>query len=494
MNVLRFILIFCIISVLSAAPLKSLGVEGASSIPKKVQKHPGDIIKVPPPTTETLKKIPQNLARWYTGASLFVTDPSSSLQKWDYNEARNDARKYALLSDDPSLTFELKRGHHTFIVDLGDQYVLKQFHIKNYTARGTLVVSTSNVLHAPDSPHWKIVGTPTLFKPGEAVVSSLGIAEGRYVKAVLYIQQEGRISPFHISGETPLTVRQVSTGADLGEGEAELVPFNIASLNTGSRVDLINAGDPNQANAVLDEDPETSYDIPPRDQPAYILIDLQDYHNVHRVALDIEGDPGLLNFYLFNEPPDFAEEEKDGSSDEAVPDQVEAEDAIKTSLFYMRPSLLLVAEEGSLGESLALSGLSEQEQARQNFFQRLTDREPDFSGASSGNDTQVKFDFPPMRARFLLIEWIQDGDTTTPGLKGLKIREVAIMSEIPAPDYIQPPAGDYVFSGQTTSNDPDPDPKIPPLYEPPTIPPGPPPPPELPPEFFDPDPPPVVSQ
>ncbi|MFT5837234.1 MAG: hypothetical protein ACI9ZV_000738 [Candidatus Azotimanducaceae bacterium] len=176
-----------------------------------------DLYRIIESTPQTLEKTPINLARWHMGATLVLVkdDQFQRIEVPDvgyFDEA-------VFLSDNSSLTYNIEKGQHDYIIDLGQSMSVSRFFLNNQSAVGTFELSTSDTLEDLDSRFWVELSNPVVFEKGVIPSVSFPEVKTRYILVRFKIDSAGTIGNFGATG--PPIIAQVEFNIDQGETEIE---------------------------------------------------------------------------------------------------------------------------------------------------------------------------------------------------------------------------------------------------------------------------------
>jgi hypothetical protein len=262
----------------------------------------------PPSVANTL---PINLARGDLGTRLEARAPKMKNPEKSTIEENGSAQ--ALISDDAALTYPLLPGKTSLILTLSKIQVLNRFNFINFGAAGTYSIAVSNTKLGFDAPGWRAVKTESFGNPQVVATGDFSEA-GRYVKIDFNAERPGRISGLGLFGaptigtfeKKPLGYAYVSgsEGIPGGSGaEPRNVYFDLANLDTGARVvALSRGGDLDAAQAMIDDNAESSYLFDPTDPAPAVVVDLGVRRVINRLSCVYDAPPGRLDFYLVDNP------------------------------------------------------------------------------------------------------------------------------------------------------------------------------------------------
>lgn len=252
-------------------------------------------------------RYPMDLARGSVGARIQVRAPKASA---DQNDDRENRSAQALISDDASLGYPLAPGVTSLLVTLPKIEVLSRFNFISYEAGGEVSVSASSVKLPFESPDWRPIAKARAFNSQQVVGCPLGSIEARYLKLDFNTQTPGRIASLGLFGlpkisnfkVQPMTFNYAASGG-VGQLQARSVFFDYANLYTGAHVVAVSRGGAlDQAQTMIDGNPETSYAFDPADPSPTMVVDLGARRTLNRVSCVYEAAPGKLDVYLVDNP------------------------------------------------------------------------------------------------------------------------------------------------------------------------------------------------
>ncbi len=252
-------------------------------------------------------RFPMDLARGSVGARIQVRAPKSSAGQNDDKENRS---AQALISDDASLGYPLAPGVTSLLVTLPKIEVLSRFNFISYEAGGEVSISASSVKLPFESPDWRSIAKARAFGSQQVVGCPLGSIEARYFKFDFNTQTPGRIASLGLFGLPkisnfkiqPMTFNYAAAGG-AGQLQARSVFFDYANLYTGANVVAVSRGGSlDQAQAMIDGNPETSYAFDATDPAPSMVVDLGARRSLNRVSCVYQAGPGRLDVYLVDNP------------------------------------------------------------------------------------------------------------------------------------------------------------------------------------------------
>jgi hypothetical protein len=146
---------------------------------------------------------PLNLARWHRGASLILVN-EGQFQRIKISEVQKFTES-VLLSDNSALTYEISKGPHDYIIDLGASIRISRFFFNNESAEGTLQLMSANFLAPLESGEWVKLTKPIAFIEGVLPSVNFIEIETRYLLIRFNIETSGRIGHLGTTGPTKQT-------------------------------------------------------------------------------------------------------------------------------------------------------------------------------------------------------------------------------------------------------------------------------------------------
>ena len=138
----------------------------------------------------------------------------------------------------------------------------------------------------------------------------MGSIEARYLKFDFNTQTPGRIASLGLFGlpkisnfkVQPMTYNYAAAGG-AGQLQSRSVFFDYANLYTGANVVAVShGGSLEQAQTMIDGNPETSYTFDPADPAPSMVVDLGSRRSLNRVSCVYQAPPGTLDVYLVDNP------------------------------------------------------------------------------------------------------------------------------------------------------------------------------------------------
>lgn len=261
------------------------------------QEQPGALQPVPAIGPEALALIPKNVARWHMGASLTLSDGQTIHPQ--------SARRFpegALLADDDTLTYELGPGTTEFIIELGDFHRLSRMGFMSQGASGTVSISTSAVKLDAGSAQWQQGAAAQSFSAGQALSVEFAEADAKFVRLVFNVSSPGPIGSLLLAGAT--SVADTAFASDLYDiqqvrslTDDQRNDFDFGALHAGARVAFISGGEPDEARAMIDDDPTTIFNFSRSD--GIVIIDLNRIAWIEDISVLSSSGAGTLEVYTF---------------------------------------------------------------------------------------------------------------------------------------------------------------------------------------------------
>lgn len=256
-------------------------------------------------------RLPMDLARGSVGARVQVRAPKS---RGNENDDQENRSAQALISDDAALGYPLVSGVTSVLVTLPKIEVLSRFNFISYEAGGDVSIAASSVKLPFESPDWRTIAKEHQFNSQEVVGCPLGSIEARYLKFDFNTRTPGRIASLGLFGlpkisnfkVQPMSFNYAAAGG-VGRLESRSVFFDYANLYTGANVVAVSRGGTiDQAQAMIDGNPETSYAFDAADPAPTMVVDLGVRRQLNRVSCVFQAGPGTFDVYLADNPGDSA--------------------------------------------------------------------------------------------------------------------------------------------------------------------------------------------
>ena len=281
----------------------------AAPAPAEAAENTVDLYRVPEPTRADLAKIPKNLARWHMGANLILVQDNDQFQRIQVPDV-GFFEESVFLSDNSALTYEIDRGQHDFIIDLGQFMRVSRFFLNNESAEGSFKLLSSDTLEPLKSGKWVPLTQPVEFDEANLPSVTFPEVETRFILVRLTISDGGLIGNFGATG--PLNINE----ADFNIGKAEeddtvikakspVIDYDFAPFYTGTRVLFISGGPMKNIHHLTDEDPTTQYAFP-EDEESVMLLDLRKKTQLRTFAANFTTpQPGDVQVYLLDNLPGY---------------------------------------------------------------------------------------------------------------------------------------------------------------------------------------------
>jgi hypothetical protein len=415
----------------------------------------GSIGLVVTPAALTLERrvIKINLARWLNGARLYMPQPSGGFKYQVYDDyvleqqnatAGSPSPLGSLIDDDATAQVPLKLGQTSVVVDIGLTRTIERFGFFSFSAAGAVDVYYSNnqpTSSDPTSSSWQSANIHQNFAAKRIVNIDLKALEARFVMVVFRAATPGNIGPMALFGSIqikgPINAPEQydKAGKKKVVPPEDLVEFDYAQEAYGSKVSDVVGGDPNDAQNVLNSDPNKSLTLGALQQEAtakdpgvkmenIFVVDMGEKHDINKVGLlyQTNGD-GKFDFYFLNTLPTKPKE---------VPTAFNE--------YLQRPKPLLLAANDN---RFALAALLAQQDAGApsgatapvdylppTFF---TDNKPGFSQSVTGSDDNGRINgvFENAQSfRYALIRWTP----ATPNQPVVDVFRVNLIGKVPLED------------------------------------------------------------
>ncbi|MGZ0656710.1 hypothetical protein ACWPKO_06325 [Coraliomargarita sp. W4R53] len=269
-----------------------------------------DLYRIPEATPEILNKIPKNLARWHMGATLVLVKDEQFQRIQVPDVGYFDESIF--LSDNSALTYDIERGEHDYIIDLGQFMRVSRFFLNNQSAAGTFEIRASDTLEDLDSRFWVKLTNEIAFEKGVIPSATFPEIETRYILVRFKIDSAGTIGNFGATG--PLKITQAEFNLGKGEDESGVIQarspeidYDFASSYTGSRIAYVSGGDLDTIYNLIDEDPTTSYAFP-ADEESIIIVDMRKETQMRTFVANYHSQvSGLVQVYMVDQLPTYFE-------------------------------------------------------------------------------------------------------------------------------------------------------------------------------------------
>ena len=279
-------------------------------------------------------KFPYNMSRGRLGASVHVYGAEATpVYSIDLTGGTVDPNtsEHALISDDHSISYPLKKNHINFVFDLPHISEISLFNFFNFESEGTVTVFYSETAPKSDGTgDWKPAGEGIPYAGDGVVRVPFTPVKARYFRVDFDTTRLGRVGALGLFGnENPGRIDQVTK---FRVPRTELPPYriimnNLSSIYYGAKVSYINETEGKDAtNAkeaslaakmIIDDNCETYYEFQPTNESPIMVVDLGDTRAIRRLSTLFEATPGTFEFYVSNQ---LLEEFKvEGSRDVASP-------------------------------------------------------------------------------------------------------------------------------------------------------------------------------
>ena len=260
-------------------------------------------------------KFPYNMARGRMGATVHVygTEPTP-VYAIDITGGVYDPNtsEHALISDDHSISYPLKKNKVVFVFDLPHTCEIGLFNFFNFDSEGTVTVSYSEKEPKSDgSGDWK-PAAPSKSYAGDGVIRvPFPAVKARYYRVEFSTARLGRVGALGLFGnESPGRIDQVTK---FRVPRTELPPYriilnNLSSIYVGAKVSYINEEEGQNkaksneaslaAEMIIDDNCETYYEYKPGNESPIMVIDLGDVRAIRRLSSLFECTPGTFELYV----------------------------------------------------------------------------------------------------------------------------------------------------------------------------------------------------
>ena len=203
----------------------------------------------------------------------------------------------ALLSDDPTIPFELYRGKYALRFALGDLHVVNEFAFVNDRSEGTLSIEVST-----DESRWTKVFDGDLLAESRRMRFRFPPAEARFLKLAFNVETPGAVYGAGLFGLTlsgdyevvQLTEEEMQDQRDrlvANPVSLTITPTDAKAAWVSSMEDRVNHGG---ADSLIDENAFTAHVFSEDDSRPSVLVDLRKTSTVRRVKVLCEESKGTL--------------------------------------------------------------------------------------------------------------------------------------------------------------------------------------------------------
>ncbi len=210
---------------------------------------------------------------------------------------------YALLADDPSVGFPLRKGETCFLVKLEERQVVRYMSLLNSVeGRSTLSVSYSLKDLSIESDEWIPLKTAPLSTDKPYTVFDFGNVELRYLKLHFVTQEAQRIAGLGTYGAITMfdwVQRHKDAIAVSSVRKKTPVDINLASFYSGASVRYVSSATRAiDAGRLIDDDPITGMQFLPEDELPTVVVDLGVPRLIDRVTMVSASVPGTVRVSL----------------------------------------------------------------------------------------------------------------------------------------------------------------------------------------------------
>lgn len=186
---------------IAISALLLMGLIPATKQATQAQTAPSsDSYRIPEAPPNNFSSIPQNLARWYIGATLVLVR-DGEFQHIQVSDVR-DFDESLFLSDNSALSYKIQLGQHDFIIDLGKSIRVSRFFLNNQSAAGSFNLLCSDTLDDLNSEAWIKLSDSISFENGVIPSVTFPEIEIRYILIRFDIHSAGTIGNFGLTGTT----------------------------------------------------------------------------------------------------------------------------------------------------------------------------------------------------------------------------------------------------------------------------------------------------
>jgi hypothetical protein len=268
--------------------------------------------KVPPLTVEQAPAYPQNLARYYLGATVEAAPqsiPITELQLGSKWEDTNTAEA-ALLCNDPTVGYALPSGGTTLLVSFAKIETIDSVSFVNRGVKGRVKIAISNAKLPADSPQWHDVTEEEL--TGDVIKAKMGPSEAKYVRLTFDITEPGRIAGFGIYCTATVSdfsmARARKVNLEAKPDNFALITYSFTDVHARARALYVSSGeDLKQANNMIDDQPATSFTFAASDAAPTAIIDLGNVASLRRISALYSPRQGSMDFYVLRSLPSLPE-------------------------------------------------------------------------------------------------------------------------------------------------------------------------------------------
>jgi len=318
---------------------------------------------------DALSQEPKNLARRNLGSNVYAVNPDGeavSEEEGDDNGLGSVAA--ILLGDDEAAVFDLGTGRTQAIIELFDFFTVERALFRSYGAQGEVSIAASDRSLNANSGDWQVLLDPTAFDRNNSVNLPFEPVDAKFILVTLDVQTPGPVGALGVFGlpgldsSTPEFLNNPEMIGELLALGSPPVPFDFASLYSGSNIIAVDSGDVRTANGMIDDDVTTFHEFVDAQFENIMVIDLGYDYSINRLSLVLESSPGSLEVYAFEAlPPEIAEVEDDGE------------------------------------------GLSSVVELDADFFDELT---AEFVRFFYSDNERIQLSFPEITSRYIVIRWL----------------------------------------------------------------------------------------
>ena len=258
----------------------------------------------------------KNLARFNCGARITWISPDH-VRNWTARNKESEAA-FDLLLDDSTLSHDLTKGQHVFVVMLPDISNLTRLVFVNEKAQlaGTMQIFVSNSRLSPNDNKWVAAGQKVRVGGQRFVSLPLTAMEAKYVKVVFNVEKPGTLAGLGLYGQRTLqsfAVRQPREADDVAttavgsrDRTIDNLNFNYANRYARATVLAVSSGSPELVNRMIDDDATTQFEFSPNDELPTVVVELGVRERLCRIGVVCAEERGSLEIYLLNQRPEIA--------------------------------------------------------------------------------------------------------------------------------------------------------------------------------------------
>ncbi|MDP0499554.1 MAG: hypothetical protein Q7P63_05590 [Verrucomicrobiota bacterium JB022] len=264
------------------------------------------MVTVPRPSEQDLAHYQKNVARMNMGAQIVNLSSESETPPPPASDLGNEYTP-VWLGEDEARGADLPAGESLRLIALKDFHTVSKFILQNYGARGKVTVYGSETLQALNSRGWTELGSHNLGNTSDVSINfpSMNV---HYVAMKFELERGGEIGGLGVFGEDTLDQASALFAENPEEIRALLaagakpIPFDFASLFTGSTITAISSGNPADSLLMIDDDTTTGFRFDPEENNV-LMLDLRYDYMVDLLSVVLKAGPGTLELYAANSLP-----------------------------------------------------------------------------------------------------------------------------------------------------------------------------------------------